>query len=172
MDFLESRIAILERSPAVLRALLAGLPDELARAGESKDSWSGFVVVGHLVHGEKTDWLPRLRIILDHGEGRAFETFDRFAQFEESRGKSLDDLLTEFAALRAANLATLRELNLGDADRRRRGRHPALGTVTLGELLTTWAVHDLAHLAQIARSLAMPFREEVGPWRAYLRVLE
>lgn len=165
-------ITILTRTPVVLDALLRGLPDTLVRENEGKDTWSAFDVVGHLIYGERTDWMPRVRIILTNGEARPFDPFDRFAQFKESEGKTLDELLGEFARLRTGNLATLQSLNLQVADFGRRGKHPALGVVTLSELLATWAVHDLTHLHQLSRVMAHHYRDAVGPWRAYLGVLQ
>ena len=168
---LDEALAVLERTPAVLRGWLADLPTPWIVANEGGDSWNAFDIVGHLIHGERTDWIARARRVLEHGESRAFEPFDRFAQFEESRGKSLDELLLEFAELRRENLETLRGLDLGPDDLARRGRHPELGPVTLGELLATWAAHDLGHIAQIARVMAKRYRGEVGAWQAYLPVL-
>ena len=168
---LEPAIAILGRTPAALNTLLRGLPDAWVHANEGPDTWSPFDVVGHLVHGERTDWIPRAEIIRAHGAARAFDPFDRFAHFRESQGKSIGDLLGEFESLRARNLAALRGWNLGPADLSRTGRHPDLGVVTLGQLLATWVVHDLAHLGQITRTMAKQHEAEVGPWRAYLRVL-
>jgi uncharacterized damage-inducible protein DinB len=162
---------VLERTPRVLPTLLAELPEELERGDEGEDTWSPYDVVGHLIHGERTDWISRLRTILDHGESREFEPFDRFAQFEESRGKSMDELLAEFAVRRAENLSFLRALDLQPEDLERTGRHPDLGIVTLGELLATWVVHDLGHIAQIGRVMAKQLGDEVGSWRAYLPVL-
>jgi DinB family protein len=164
-------IAVLERTPRVLRTLLAGLPDGFTRATEGPDTWSPFDVVGHLIHGERTDWMARLEIILSAGETRAFTPFDRFAQFEASRGKSLDVLLDTFEALREDNLARLASLRLSAADLGRRGRHPELGPVTLGQLLATWVAHDLSHLGQIARVMGKVYTEAVGPWVAYLPML-
>ena len=168
---ISSLIAVLERTPGVLRAMLAGVPDDLIRGTEGGESWSPFDVVGHLIHGERTDWIPRLRIILAEDNSRPFEPFDRFAQFEASRDSSLEDLLDEFHRLRTANLEELRAL-LGDGiDLDASGTHPELGRVTAGELLATWAVHDLGHIAQAARVMAKQFGEDAGPWRAYLPVL-
>ena len=140
-------------------------------AHEGGDTWSPFDVIGHLIHGERTDWVPRVKIILEHGDARAFDTFDRFAQFAASEGRTLDSLLDEFARLRRDNLKELASLRLSDADLDRRGRHPAFGSVTLRQLLATWVAHDLDHVAQIARTLARQYADEVGPWRAYLRVI-
>jgi len=168
---LDRTIALLERTPKTLTTLLDGLPDEWTRTNEGPDTFSPYDVIGHLIHGEKTDWIVRARIILEQGEARPFDRYDRFAQFRESEGKSLTTLLAEFATLRAENLATLRGWNLGPQDLARRGTHPALGTVTLGHLLTTWGAHDLTHLHQIARVMAHQTRTDVGPWVKYLGVL-
>jgi DinB superfamily len=169
---LSDTIALLARTPAAIDALLRGLPDVWVRNNEGHDTWSAYDIVGHLVHGERTDWIPRARILLEHGEARAFDKFDRFAQFRESRGKSLDELLDEFARLRRENLVALETLKLKPADFARRGTHPELGVVTLAELLATWAVHDLTHLHQLARVMAHRYRDAVGPWSAYLGVLQ
>lgn len=168
---LDEALAVLERTPAVLASWLGDLPDTWTAADEGPETWSAFDIVGHLIHGEKTDWIGRARIILEQGEGRAFDPFDRFAQFEDSRGRTLAELLEEFASRRAANLETLRGWDLQAADLERAGRHPELGRVTLGELLATWAAHDLGHIAQIARVMAKRYRTTVGPWAAYLPVL-
>lgn len=167
---LAEAVAMLAGTPATLDALLRGLPDSWITAHEGRDSWSPYDVVGHLIHGERTDWIPRARVILEHGETRAFDPFDRLAQVEESRGKSLPQLLDEFAAHRAESLRALESLALTERDLDRRGRHPAFGTVTLRQLLATWVAHDLDHVMQIARVLGSQYAEEVGPWRAYLRV--
>jgi hypothetical protein len=168
---LRQTVSLLARTPAALDALLRDLPDAWTLRNEGDDSWNVVDVVGHLIHGERTDWMPRARMVLRLGETRTFEPFDRLGHVRESQGKSLGQLLDEFARLRSANLAELRALNLGDEDLDRRGRHPALGTVTLSELLATWAAHDLTHLHQISRVMAHQYREAVGPWRAYLGVL-
>jgi hypothetical protein len=168
---LAEAVPVLERTPRVLRELLGGLPDAWTRATEGPDTWSPFDVVGHLVHGERTDWLTRAEIILQDGEARAFPPFDRFAQFEASRGKTLDELLALFTELRAANLARLRALDLGADDLQRRGRHPEFGPVTLGQHLATWVAHDLSHIAQIVRVMGRTYTEAVGPWSAYLPML-
>ena len=167
----ESCIQILARTPRTLDALLRDLPDAWARATEGAETWSPFDVVGHLIHGDRTDWIPRARFILEHGEERAFDPFDRFAQFETSKHKSLGDLLDEFAPLRAANIAALRGLGIGPGDWQRTGRHPALGKVTLAQLLATWVVHDLGHIGQVARTMAKQYADEVGSWAAYLPIL-
>jgi hypothetical protein len=168
---LESAVAVLGRTPDVLRAMLEGVPEEMERGAEGADTWSPYDILGHLVHGERADWVPRLRIILEHGEAKTFEPFDRFAQFEESRGRSLKDLLDEFEGLRAENLEILEGLDLEPADFGRTGLHPDLGVVSLSELLSTWVVHDLGHIAQIGRVMAKQLEAEVGPWRAYLPIL-
>ncbi len=167
----ENTLAILVRTPATLRALLAGLPDAWTRATEGDDTWSAYDVVGHLLHGEQTDWIPRARIILEQGEGRPFPTFDRTAMFDESAGKSLGDLLDAFAAARAANLATLSKLDITPEKLALTGTHPSLGTVTLGNLLATWAIHDLNHLGQIVEVMAHQYDAAVGPWKTYLAIL-
>jgi hypothetical protein len=163
--------AVLHRTPAALDALLRGLPDFWIHRNEGKDTWSAFDILGHLIVGERTDWIPRVRILMEHGESRAFDRFDRFAQLKESEGRSLAQLLDDFARLRAESLAALQALNLRAEDLVRRGRHPALGMVTLAELLATWAVHDLTHLHHMSRVMAHQYREAVGPWSAYLGVL-
>ena len=168
---LDEAIAILSRTPATLDALLRGLPDSWLSANEGPDTWSAFDVVGHLIHGERTDWMPRVRRLLDEGESRAFDPFDRFAQAAESVGKSMDDLLDGFTSLRAASLRDLRALALTGDDLARTGRHPAFGVVTLRQLLATWVAHDLDHVTQIARVMARRYADEVGPWREYLRVI-
>jgi hypothetical protein len=168
---LDETRAVLARTPAVLDAWLRGLPDAWTTANEGPETWSAFDVVGHLIHGEKTDWLPRARILLEHGEARPFDPFDRFAQQRDSAGKTLDELLDDFTARRAESLAALDALGLTEADLEKRGLHPALGPVTLAELLATWVAHDLGHLAQIARVMAKRYRDEVGPWAAYLPIV-
>jgi hypothetical protein len=167
---LEDAVAILERTPACLSGLLAELPDTWVRAMEGDGTWSPYDVIGHLIHGERTDWLPRARQILA-GETRPFEPFDCTAQFAESRGKTLGELLATFAELRRENLAALAAMNLRYEDLGRRGRHPELGEVSLGQLLATWVVHDLDHVVQIARTMAKVYTEETGPWSAYLSIL-
>jgi hypothetical protein len=169
---LHDTIALLARTPAALDALLRDLPDAWTSRNEGEGTWSAFDIVGHLNHGERTDWLPRARMILDFGETRTFEPFDRWGQERESAGKSLGELLDEFARLRSAGLGELRAMNLQKEDLARRGRHPALGGVTLSQLLATWAVHDLTHLHQISRVMAHQYDAAVGPWRAYLGVLQ
>ncbi|MBZ5652028.1 MAG: DinB family protein [Acidobacteriia bacterium] len=169
---LADSIAILTRTPASLDALLRGLPNVWVRGNEGKNTWSAFDIVGHLIVGERTDWMPRVRILLENGEARPFDPFDRLAQLRESQDRSLEQLLDDFARLRRENLAALQALNLQDEDLARRGRHPALGVVTLSELLATWAVHDLTHVHQMSRVMAHQYRDAVGPWSAYLGVLQ
>jgi hypothetical protein len=168
---MDEAVAILARTPAALEALLRGLPDGWISANEGGETWSPFDVIGHLIHGERTDWVQRARIILEHGETRPFDKFDRFAQFALSEGRSLASLLDEFATLRQENLRELERMRLTDADLDRRGRHPELGVVTLRQLLATWVAHDLDHVVQISRVLARQYSDEVGPWRAYLRII-
>lgn len=168
---LDEAVALLARTPATLDALLRGLPDAWIDGNEGDQTWSPFDVVGHLIHGERTDWIPRAKIILEHGEARPFDKFDRFAQFAISEGGSLPAMLDEFAALRRENLQSLNALALTDADLDRRGRHPELGVVTLRQLLSTWVAHDLDHIVQISRVIARQYSDEVGPWRAYLRII-
>lgn len=169
---LPETLDVLERTPSVLDALLRGTSGHWHAINEGGDTWSAVDVLGHLVHGEETDWVVRARIILDHGDSRPFEPFDRFAQDERFAGWSLERLLDRFAEVRAANLATVRGWNLTEAQLALPGRHPALGPVTLRQLLATWAVHDLNHLAQIERVMAKRYAEEVGPWREYLSILK
>ncbi|HEY2361909.1 MAG TPA: DinB family protein [Candidatus Angelobacter sp.] len=169
---LAEAITLLTRTPATLNALLRGLPDIWTHSNEGKDTWSAFDIVGHLNSAERNDWMPRVRTILKSGEARPFEPFDRFAQMRESEGKSLEQLLDDFSRLRSESLAALQTLNLRPADLARRGTHPALGAVTLSELLATWAVHDLTHLHQLSRVLAYQYRDAVGPWSAFLGVLK
>jgi hypothetical protein len=173
MDFdLAQGTAILERTPATLRALLHGLGPEWADATEGPETWSPYVVIGHLIHGERTDWIPRARIILAKGPDRRFTPYDRFAQFRENQGKSLEELLDEFSRLRAENLAMLASWRLSEADLALDGVHPEFGAVTLRQLLATWVVHDLGHLVQAARVMAKQYRDAIGPWRAYLPVVD
>jgi DinB superfamily len=169
---LNHTIAILSRTPATFNVLLRDLPETWTVQNEGENTWSAFDVVGHLIHAERTNWMPRAKVILQFGEIKKFEPFDRWAQKRESEGKSLGQLLDEFARLRSESLAELRALNLRQEDFERRGRHPSLGRVTLSELLATWAAHDLNHLHQISRSMAHQYREAVGPWCAYLGVLK
>ena len=169
---LSDALEVLERTPATFRALLDGMPDVWTSPNEGPDTFSAFDNVGHLIHGERPDWIPRARIILAQGPSRAFEPYDRFAQAHESEGKSLTTLLDEFALLRAANVAVLRGWQLTPDHLALTGEHPALGVVTLEQLLATWVGHDLGHLAQTARVMAKQYRHAVGPWRAYLPVMD
>jgi len=167
----DKAIAIFERTPSVLRFLLDGLDDEWVHGNYGDKTFSPFDVVGHLIHGEKTDWIPRARIILEHGESQPFEPFDRFAMYEASEGKTISELLDEFAALRAANIKHLQELQLSPAHLSMRGTHPELGSVTLASHLSTWVVHDLNHIAQICRALSHQYTDAVGPWKDYLAII-
>ena len=172
MEFdLDEAMAALSRTPAALKAMLNGLPRNWVENNEGPETWSPYDVVGHLIHGERVDWIPRAKIILDHGAARPFDPFDRFAQFEESKGKTLGELLDEFAELRDRNLTILREMNISADDFGKTGQHPALGRVTLKELLATWVTHDLDHIAQIARTMAKQYATEVGPWQAFISIL-
>jgi hypothetical protein len=168
---LEDATRILSRTPATLNSLLRGLTSEWTAANEGPDTWSAYDIVGHLIHGEQTDWIPRAHIILDHGRARTFEPFDRYAQFEVSREKTLDELLDEFEALRKQNLAVLAGMDVSPDKLKLKGTHPELGTVTLGELLATWAAHDLSHIAQAVRVICRQYSDAVGPWKQYLSIL-
>ena len=175
MEFnLDAAITVLARTPDVLRSLLQGLPDELALGNEGEQTWSPFDVLGHLIHGERADWIPRARIILQFGESRAFDPFDRTAMFEQSKEKTLDNLLDEFAAARRESLAALNTMKLGADDLKKTGLHPdpALGRVKLEQLLATWVAHDLGHITQISRTMARQYRDAVGPWRRYISILQ
>ncbi|MEM8599650.1 MAG: DinB family protein [Bacteroidota bacterium] len=168
---LDEALTLLACTPAVLDGLLRGLPDSWIAANEGPETFSPFDVVGHLIHGEETDWVPRARLIREHGASVAFEPYDRFAQAERFADATLPALLSRFAELRAANIATVEGWRLTDEDLAMEGRHPDLGIVTLRQLLATWTVHDLSHLAQVARVMAKAYADEVGPWQAYLGVL-
>jgi hypothetical protein len=165
-------LEVLERTPATFRALLGGLTEAWTVPNEGPETFSAFDNLGHLVHGERADWIPRARIILAQGADRRMEPYDRFAQYRESQGKSVAELLDEFQHLRAENLATLRGWNLSERELALEGEHPAFGAVTLRQLLSTWVAHDLGHIAQTTRVMAKQYREVVGPWRAYLPVLD
>jgi len=172
MEFqLDRAKEILRRTPATLKALLDGLADEWTTTNEGGESWSPFDIVGHLIHGEETDWIPRARMILEDGESRAFEPFDRFAMFEKSQGKTLGELLDAFERLRRESLRELDEMNLTPEMLSKRGLHPELGLVTLSQLLSTWVVHDLGHTGQIVRVMAKQYVDAVGAWQAYLPIL-
>lgn len=168
---LQHTVALLTRTPSALNALLRDLPETWTLCNEGGKTWSPFDIVGHLIQGERTDWMVRARIILQDGERRPFDPFDRMAQEQDSEGKSLAELLDEFARLRAENLDALDAMNLQPSDFDRRGHHPALGVVTLSQLLATWAVHDMTHFHQLSRVIAYQYRDVVGPWSAYLGVL-
>lgn len=172
MEFqLNEAVEILSRTPGTLNSLLRDLPKSWVVSNEGPDTWSAFDILGHLIHGEETDWIPRARIILEHGEERAFEPFDRFAQFEKSKGKSIGELLVEFESLRTKNLAALQKLNITSDQLARRGTHPELGSVTMSELLAAWVVHDLSHVAQATRVMCKQYTSAVGPWKQYLPIL-
>ena len=173
MEFeLAKGVAVLERTPAILRALLGGLPDDWTAPNEGPDTWSPYDIVGHLIHGERTDWIARAEIVLAQEPERRFTPFDRFAQFRDSQGKTLAQLLDEFAHLRAKNLETMRGWRLTERQLDLEGEHPELGRVTLRQLLATWVAHDLGHLSQITRVMAKQYRDAVGPWRKYLTIMD
>ena len=172
MEFqLDQAQEILRRTPATLNSLLRHLPEEWALSNEGPESWSPFDVLGHLIHGEEADWIPRAKIILEYGEKRAFEPFDRFAMLEKSRGQSLGDLLDRFEWLRGESLKELEGMSLRPEILGKRGMHPELGVVTLSHLLSTWVVHDLGHIGQVVKVMAKQYTEAVGAWQAYLPVL-
>lgn len=172
MEFdLEKSIAVLQRTPHVLRSMLSGLPGDWIHSNYGPDTFSPYDVVGHLIHGDEGDWMERARIILRHGPTRTFDGFDRYAQFEASGGRPLAELLDEFAQLRARNLEALRALGISPTDLAKTGKHPTLGEVTLSQLLATWVAHDLNHIAQIAKCMATQYESAVGPWRSFLGVL-
>jgi len=162
---------ILRRTPATLNALLRDLPNDWVLANEGPETFSPYDVIGHLIEGEENDWIPRARIILEHGEARPFEKFDRFAMYEKSKGKSPAELLARFEEVRGESLRQLDELNLTPELLQKRGSHPALGVVALSQLLSAWVVHDLGHIRQIVRVMAKQYREEIGPWKAYLSIV-
>lgn len=168
---LERSYEILDRTPAVLNALLSGLPDDWVMPNEGPETFSPFDVVGHLIHGEKTDWTIRTKLILDFGNTKTFERYDRFAQYEESKGRSLQQLLDEFGRLRKENMIWFKSLNLTEDDLDRKGMHPVLAEVTLRNLLATWVVHDLTHISQITRVMAKQYKTEMGPWPEFFRIL-
>jgi hypothetical protein len=167
---LEEAVDVLSRTPSVLKALLGNLSQSWTRSNEGAETWSPYDVVGHLIHAEKTNWLPRAKGILSHGGDYSFEPFNRVAMFEESKGKTLEALLEEFAKLREQNLLTLREFKLTETDLEKTGIHPEFGKVKLRELLATWVVHDLSHLRQIVRTMAKQYETAVGPWKTYLSI--
>lgn len=169
---LDKTIEILERTPEILKTILVGISDDWISANEGGETWTIFDVIGHLVHGEKTDWIPRMEIILSDLPDKTFPVFDRFAQFDESKGKTLNDLLSEFAELRKESIAKLKDNKLTSAQLNQTGIHPAFGEVSLAQLLSTWMVHDLDHISQISRILAKQYKEDVGPWVEYLKILK
>ncbi len=169
---LEEAIEILSRTPASLKTLLLGLSSNWVDKNEGHETWSPYDVVGHLINAEKTNWMTRAKAILDYGENHPFEPFDRFAQFKASQGKPLEELLEEFAVLRGQNMVILREYGLAEGDFEKTGKHPEFGKVKLSELLATWVVHDLSHIKQIVRTMAKQYETEVGPWKAYLSILQ
>ena len=168
---LERSYEILERTPAVLQALLAGLHDDWIRNNEGPETFSPYDVIGHLIHGEKTDWGVRAKMILEFGNIKTFERWDRVAMYEESQGKTLQQLLDEFAEIRKENMTWFRSLHLTETDFEKKGMHPVLGDVTLRNLLATWVVHDLTHIAQITRVMAKQYKDEMGPWPEFFRIL-
>ena len=168
---LQRSYEILDRTPAVLQSLLSGLPDDWVMPDEGPETFSPYDVIGHLIHGEKTDWVVRAKMILEFGNTKTFEKYDRFAQYEESKGKSLQQLLDEFAAIRKENMTWFKALNLTEDDLNRKGMHPVLGDVTLRNLLATWVVHDLTHISQITRVMAKQYKTEMGPWPEFFRIL-
>jgi DinB family protein len=172
MEFrFDEALPVLQRTPRVLRELLRDLPEMWTEATEGAGTWSPFDVIGHLIHGERTNWIPRVEHLLAHGEAMPFPAFDREAMFAASKGLTLIELLDTFDRLRTGSLSRLNELSLTDADLTRRGRHPEFGVVTLGQLLATWVAHDLGHTSQVVRVMARQYQEGVGPWRAYLSIL-
>ena len=173
MNFeLDKAIEILERTPKVMQALLSGISKEWSTQNEGPDTWSPYDVVGHLVHGEKTDWMPRLEIVLGTSERTTFEPYDRFAQFEMNKGKNLATLLSEFEILRKRNIETLRSKKLSEVDLNKTANHPSLGVVNLKNLLSAWVVHDLGHITQVSRVMAKQYKEEIGPWIKYLTIVK
>ncbi len=168
---LNKSVSVLERTPRVLESLLGGLDTPWTHENEGPDTWSPFDIVGHLVHGEKTDWIPRILIILNDSDNKTFRPVDRFAQFEESKGKTMADLLEEFKSLRNQNLEQLKGFVLTEFELNSKGIHPELGEVTLQQVLATWVTHDLGHIAQISRVMAKQYKNEVGPWTAYISIL-
>ncbi len=173
MNFtLEKSLEILERTPDVLITMLEDISTDWTLVNEGGDSWSAYDILGHLIHGEKTDWIPRAEIILSNNTDKTFTPFDRLAQVEDSKGKSLSQLLTEFKTLREINIEYLRSKKITDKNLEEKGIHPAFGEVTLSQLLSTWVVHDLNHIAQISRVMAKQYKAAVGPWIEYVRILQ
>lgn len=168
----EKSLEILERTPFVFEQLLRGVHDDWINTNEGPGTFSPFDVLGHLIHGERTDWPTRIQCILEHGESKTFEPYDRFAMYKESKGKNIDQLLDEFKIIRRQNLSWFRSLGLKDADLGRKGSHPNLGIVTLEQILSTWPIHDLTHIAQVSRVMAKQYKENMGPWLQYFRLLD
>ncbi|MDO8991483.1 DinB family protein [Daejeonella sp.] len=164
-------IAILERTPNVLSSMLYNLSADWVQCNEGPETWSVFDIIGHLIQGEKTDWMTRTKIILSDKTDKNFEAFDRFAQFKTSQGKSINDLILEFASLREANLEELKSLEIRESDLNMTGNHPAFGAVSLRQVLATWVAHDLSHIAQISRVMAKHYKEDIGPFVQYLRIM-
>ena len=169
---IDQAVSILERTPAVFRTLLEDLDDDWTMGNEGPDTFSPYDILGHLIHGEKTDWRPRVMIVMEHGTSRSFDPYDRFAQYEESRGKTVEQLLEEFEKLRRENIAWLKSLSIKEADLDKKGMHPSLGEVTLRNLLATWVIHDLTHIAQAGRVMAKQYKEEMGPWIEFFRIMK
>ena len=169
---IDKAMPILERTPAIVALLLKDLDNDWINNNEGQDTWSPFDVVGHYIHGEKTDWRPRVNKILEKGTSSAFDPYDRFAQYQESKGKSLSQLLDEFENLRAANMKWFKSLGLTTVKLDAEGMHPVLGKVTLRQLLATWVIHDLTHIAQVTRVMAKQYKEEMGPWIKFFRIME
>ena len=168
---IQQALEILERTPDVLNVLLNGLSDGWIMNNEGPETFSPYDVIGHLIYGEKTDWTARIKRILEYENTKPFDTFDRFAMYEESKGKTMQQLLTEFEDLRKINITWFRSLQLTETDLNRKGMHQILGEVTLGNLLATWVVHDLTHIAQITRVMAKQYKEEIGPWTEFFRII-
>ncbi|MBK8954310.1 MAG: DinB family protein [Saprospiraceae bacterium] len=168
---LNKAIEILTQTPKTVESMLSGLSEEWVFVTEGDNTWSAYDIVGHLIHGEKTDWIPRMEIILSTSNERVFEPFDRFAQFQNSKDQNIQQLLSEFSVLRAKNIDRLMQTRITFTDLEKTAIHPAFGTVTLSQLLSTWVVHDLNHIAQISRVLAKQYKNEVGPWTEYLKIL-
>ncbi len=169
---MEHSIAVLERTPFVVEMMLRELPDDWITSNEGDSTWSPFDIVGHLIHGEKTDWIPRIKIIMSGENNTQFTPFDRFAQLQENKGKTLSELLIELKVRRKAGLEILRSMNITEETLRRTGIHPEFGTVTLRQLISTWVAHDLNHIGQIVRVMAKQYSDEVGPWKDYLKILK
>lgn len=169
---IDRTIEILEQTPETLIHLTSGLSDFWTKSNEGIDTWSVFDVVGHLLHGDKTDWLVRTKIILSNSYEKQFKPFDRFAQLETSKGKTLLELLNEFKLVRAENVRQIKSFEITTNDLTKAGMHPTFGAVTLGQLLSTWAVHDLDHIAQISRIMSKQYKEETGPWIEFLTILK